>query len=181
MVLQERILTVAEFDDFVRLPDHGDTQFELIDKQVCSKKSTIKSSQIAMTLGILVGAFVREHGLGYITGADGGYQVSGQRYIPDVAFVSKARQAEPSDETYSSIAPDLAIEVVSPTDSSANVRIKLTNYLNAGTVVWIVDPSAKTVEVYTPEKSPKKLSEKDTLSGGDVLPDFAVIVKEIFA
>ncbi len=113
-------------------------------------------------------------------GQMGGYVVSGQHFIPDVAFMSKTRQPQPSNETYNSQAPDLAVEVLSPTDDDSNVRLKLADYLNAGTTVWIVDPEAKTVEIYSPNKPSIKLAESDTIDGGDVLAGFQLPVKDIF-
>ncbi len=181
MIIDDRIVSEAEFEAFILLPEHGDTVFELIDGKIYPVVSNNRSSRIAMTIGILLGAYVLQKKLGYVTGADGGYQVSGQRYIPDVAFMSKARQAEASDEAYNPIAPDLAVEVLSPTDNPANVRIKLTNYLNAGTVVWIVDPSTQRVEIYIPKQKPTQLGIQDTIHGGEILPDFALPVSDIFA
>lgn len=180
MVLGKRTITEHEFEQFILLPEHGDTLFELIDGEIYPVVSNNRSSRIAMSIGIIIGSFVNKNNLGYITGADGGYQVSGQRYIPDVAFMSKTRQAEPSDASYNPLAPDLAVEVLSPTDNPANVRIKLTNYLNAGTIVWIVDPNAKTVEIYIPNQKPAKLTVDDTIQGGSIFPDFELPVKKIF-
>ncbi len=180
MVISERTVTEYEFEQFIMQPEHGDTLFELIDGKIYPVVSNNRSSHVAMSIGIIIGSFVKINKLGYITGADGGYQVSGQRYIPDVAFMSYDRQAQPSDLAYNPLAPDLAVEVLSPTDNPTNVRIKLTNYLNAGTVVWIVEPNAKTVEIYVPNEKPMKLTEDDTIDGGAVLPNFELPVKSIF-
>ncbi|MDQ7026143.1 MAG: Uma2 family endonuclease [Anaerolineae bacterium] len=180
MVIADRTFTEEEFVQFVLLPEHGDISFELIGERAYSTVSNNRSSRIAASIGILIGSFVKQNNLGYVTGADGGYEVSGQRYIPDVAFMSKTRQPNPSNETYNSQAPDLAVEVLSPTDDPANVRIKLTNYLYAGTTVWIVDPDAATVEIYVPNKSAIRLSKDDTISGLSVLPSFQVPVTDIF-
>ncbi|MGQ9889985.1 MAG: Uma2 family endonuclease [Aggregatilineales bacterium] len=89
-----------------------------------------------------------------MTGADGGYVVGGERYIPDVAFISFTRQPEPSHAAYNPQPPDLAVEVLSPPDKAAVLRIKIVNYLRAGTAVWLVDPAQKTVEIYTPDAAP---------------------------
>jgi Uma2 family endonuclease len=180
MVIADRTFTVEEFEQFILLPQHGDTMFELIDGKVYPVVSNNRSSRIAMSLGIIVGGYIKANKLGYVTGADGGYVVAGEHLIPDMAFMSKARQPQPSREAYNPLAPDLAIEVLSPTDDDANVRLKLTSYLNAGTTVWIVDPDAETVEVYVPKQQPTKLSIKDTLYGSDVLPGFEIAVRDIF-
>ena len=180
MVIADRAFTVEEFEQFILLPEHGDTVFELIDGKAYPVVSNNRSSRVAANLIILIGSFVKQNNLGYVTGADGGYVVGNGRYIPDVAFMSMTRQPQPSSETYNSLAPDLAVEVLSPNDDPANVRIKLTNYLSAGTTILIVDPDATTVEIYVPNQPPAKLSKKDTISGLSVLPGFTIAVKDIF-
>jgi Uma2 family endonuclease len=124
--------------------------------------------------------FVRTHDLGYVTGADGGYRVSGERYIPDAAFISTARQPQPSHEAYNPNPPDLAVEVLSPTNDPGEMRVKIVNYLLAGTVLWVVDPDLKRVEVYVPGQTPKTLGIDDVLDGGNVLPGFSLAVRDIF-
>jgi len=70
--------------------------------------------------------------------------------------------------------------VLSPSDDPGDLRIKVTNYLAAGTVVWVVDPDKKVVEIHAPGKRADRLGMKETISGGDVLPGFALAVKEVF-
>jgi len=98
-----------------------------------------------------------------------------------VAFVSAARQAEPSERAYSPIPPDLAIEVLSPSNTPREMRLKVANYLAAGTTVWIVDPDRQLVEVYAPGRAAKTVYLDETLDGGDVLPGFKLAVQDIFA
>ena len=181
MIIQtQQHLTVEEFDEFVLLPENADHMLEYIAGEAVEVVSNNYSSMIGMFVGALLTLFVRSNNLGYVTGADGGYRVSGERYIPDAAFVSKARQPQPSHESYNPIAPDLAVEVLSPTNDPANMRIKIVNYLRAGTVVWVIDPDLKRVEVYAPDQAPKPLGMKDTLDGGAVLPGFKLPVSDIF-
>jgi Uma2 family endonuclease len=180
MAIADRTFTEEEFEQFIQLPEHGDTLFELIDGKAYPVVSNNRSSRIAAFILTSINSFVIANQLGYVTGADGGYVVSGQRYIPDVAFMSKTRQPKPSDEAYNSKAPDLAVEVLSPTDNPANVRIKISNYTYAGTTVWIVDPDNDTVEIYATNQPAVRLTKKDTISGGNVLPNFQLPVKDIF-
>ena len=133
-----------------------------------------------MKLGGRLSVYVEDNDLGYVTGADGGYMVGGNRFIPDVGYISKARQAEPSHEAYNPNAPDLAVEVLSPTDDRDSLRLKVAAYLVAGTTLWVVDPDAKQVEVYGPGNTPVVLGADDTLNGGDVLPGFTLAVKAVF-
>jgi Uma2 family endonuclease len=179
MAVQTRRATAEEFDRFVQLPENADRLFEYVGGEIIEVVSNNYSSEIAMLIGAAILAFAREKRPGRVTGADGGYMVSGERYIPDVAFISKEKQPEPSHEAYNPTPPDLAVEVLSPSNDLSDIRIKLVNYLNAGTVVWIVDPEKKQVEVYAPGQA-KKLGLDGTLDGGDVLPGFTLPVKEIF-
>jgi Uma2 family endonuclease len=179
MVTRER-LTVQEFDHIASLPENREKRLEFIGGEIVEVVSNNYSSEVAAEILGEMRTHVKRHKLGRITGADGGYVVAGERYIPDVAFISFARQPEPSHEAYNPNAPDLAVEVLSPTDDPANVRIKIVNYLRAGTTVWVVDAIKKQIEVYVPNQAPVTLTVEDTLDGGAVLPGFKLAVKEIF-
>ena len=118
--------------------------------------------------------------MGRVTGADGGYIVGDERLIPDVGFVSYTRQPEDPHAAYNPIAPDLAVEVLSPSDSPYVTRLKIASYTHAGTTVWLIDPEQQTVEIYSPDVAPQTLDNSDTLNGGDILPGFTLPVKDIF-
>ncbi len=180
MVLQTKQLTVEEFDRIVMQPENSDKLLEYIGGEIVEVVSNNYSSEIAMLIGSLLTVFVRQNDLGRVTGADGGYQVSGERYIPDVAFISKAKQPEPSRAAYNPNPPDLAVEVLSPSNDESDMRIKVVNYLRAGTTVWVVSPDKKEVEVYSPVDAPKTVGIDGTIEGGEVLPGFALLVKDIF-
>jgi Uma2 family endonuclease len=124
--------------------------------------------------------FVKQHDLGRVTGADGGYWVSGERYIPDVAVVSKARQPQPSHEAYNPNPPDLAVEVWSPGNKEDEMAIKIANYLAAGTRVWLFRPLERQVVVFLPGQPAKRLGIDGVLEGGDLLPGFSLKVSDIF-
>ncbi|GAB4521342.1 MAG: Uma2 family endonuclease [Anaerolineae bacterium] len=175
-----RTVTLEDFEAFINQPEHRDSTFEFIDGRIVEVVSNNLSSQIAMFIGAMILVFVLEKDLGWVTGADGGYRVAGERYIPDVGFISKVRQPAISRAAYNPLAPDLAVEVLSPGNDAGDIRIKIVNYLRAGTTVWLVDPEAKQVEVYTPGEAPRTLYESDTLNGGAVLPGFTLAVKALF-
>jgi Uma2 family endonuclease len=100
---------------------------------------------------------------------------------PDAAVVLGDRLAELPD-SFVPMAPDLAVEVLSPSDRMADALAKVAMYLQAGTpLVWLVNPATRTVVVFRSETDPVTLGESDTLDGGDVLPGFSVPVAEIFA
>jgi len=180
MSVQTQRMTVEAFDQFVTLPQNANRLFEYIGGEVVEVVSNQVASQIAARISGFIFIYLLNNDIGFITGADGGYRVSGERYIPDVAFVSKVKQAEISNEAYGPNPPDLAVEVLSPSNLAPEMRLKIGNYLAAGTLVWVVDPDTKTVEVYTPGKRARRLDVDDTLDGGDVLPGFELAVKDIF-
>lgn len=180
MALQIAHLPVDEFDNFVLLPENTDKMFEYIGGEIVEVVANNYSSEVAALILMFVSVFVRQNHLGRVTGADGGYRVSGERYIPDVAFISKAKQPEPSREAYNPNPPDLAVEVLSPSNDADEMRIKLVNYLRAGTTVWIVNGDKKQVQVYSPGAAPLTLGIHDAIDGGTVLPGFALPVKDIF-
>ena len=99
---------------------------------------------------------------------------------PDVAFVSADRLPE-SREKGSPIPPDLAVEVVSPTDKHYAVPEKALAYLKAGTrLVWVIEPVAKTVMIYRSETDFTLLTSQDTLTGEDVVEGFTCPVEQLF-
>jgi Uma2 family endonuclease len=181
MVTPYKLTTPEAFDEFTALPENKDRLFELIGGKIVEVVSNNYASMIGMLIGAVLTVFVRQRDLGWVTGADGGYWIAGERYIPDVAFISKARQPSPSREAYNPNPPDLVVEVLSPTNDPDDIRIKIVNYLRAGVTVWLVNPDKQQIEVYTPDQSPKILMIGDTLDGGTLLPGFTLALKEIFA
>ena len=182
MVIQDKRWTMQEFDRFVALPENVSRNFELIAGEVIEKMvSSPRSSTIGLFIGGSISVHVRRNDLGWVSGADGGYLVAGEKYIPDAAFISKLRQPVQPSDAYNPLAPDLAVEVLSPSNSDDEMRIKIAHYMAAGTLLWVVDPDRQRVEVYRSGQLPKiLLGINDTLDGGDVLPGFTVAVKEIF-
>jgi Uma2 family endonuclease len=141
-------------------------------------------SVTAAVAGILR-AHVKEHRLGVVFAGDSGFVLARKPDTvrgPDVAFVSRER-FERSGDTVRAFAgaPDLAVEVLSPSNTPAAMHSKVADYLAAGTRrVWVVDPEAQTVTVYASLLGPHRLGEEETLEGDDVVPGFRVRVGEIF-
>ena len=180
MAVQVPSMTTKEFEEFALLPQNVEQRLEFIAGEVVTLVSNQESSRLAMEFAVLIGSYLKNNPIGFITGADGGYQVGNDRYIPDVAFMSKMRQAAASNEAYNPLPPDLAVEVISPTDDMGDVLAKVNNYQLAGTVVWVVYPNKKEIGVFVPGQTAKSLGVNDTLDGGTVLPGFTVVVKDIF-
>jgi Uma2 family endonuclease len=174
-------LTVEEFDRIAALPENVDKRLEFVAGEIVELVSNNYCSEVAFSFGTEINVHVKRNGLGRVTGADGGYRVFGERYIPDVAFISKARQPEPSHEAYNPQAPDLVVEVVSPTDVPKDVLEKVANYIAAGTVVWLVYPDIPEVKVFEPGLPVKTVTVDGILDGGSVLPGFKLPLSTIFS
>lgn len=127
---------------------------------------------------------VRAGGLGIVL-VECGFVLSEDRStvrIPDVSFV--ARTQMPGDglpSGYFRGGPDLAVEVVSPSDKASDLAVKIADYLAAGTQqVWVVEPNTRTVAVYRPGGAARVYGADDTLDGGDLLPGLALPVGDLF-
>ena len=176
-----RLLTV---EDVEQAPPEG--EWKLIDGELVPvTPSGLESSGLGHRIGWIVGNFVYAHGLGMMTGADGGYVLSPDRATiraPDMAFIRKDRLPPPGDRSrFPRLAPDLAIEVLSPSDSTTEAIAKIEMDQEAGIpLIWVVDPEKTTVTVIATGRPTMVLKLADTLDGGDVLPGFSVPVAKIF-
>jgi Uma2 family endonuclease len=180
MEFQTRYMTDEEFDHFVALPENRDRNFERIAGEIVESLSNSKVSRIAVKILAYAGIHISDNHLGRCTGADGGYAIFGEKYVPKGAFVSYTRQPIAPDVDYNPVAPDLVIEVLAPDNAEIKMLRKMGNYLAAGTVVWLADPEQKTLDVYTPNQPRKTLRVGDFLEGGDVLPGFRLALAQIF-
>ncbi|HEU0015851.1 MAG TPA: Uma2 family endonuclease [Longimicrobium sp.] len=101
---------------------------------------------------------------------------------PDVSFVRAGHTDDGPEEGYHAGTPDLAVEVLSPSDREFDVIEKVYDYLDAGTrMVVLVDPEPRSVTVYRSRRDKQVLTEDDVLDGGDVVPGWKLPVREIFA
>ncbi|MBZ0321217.1 MAG: Uma2 family endonuclease [Anaerolineae bacterium] len=175
-------VTAAEFDAFIALPENADKIFELIGGEIVEVPSNAASSQYSMVVGGEIYIYLKEHKIAHLTGEGGGFQVSGERYAPDIAVTLKIKQAKLDTKGYNSFPPDLAVEVDFPStyQSQEQLRIKIVNYLAAGTTVWLLRPETKTAEVYRPGQPVQLLNINDSLSGDDILPGFTLALKGVF-
>jgi len=176
----ERVSPEA-FDQFVSLPENLERRFELIAGDVVEMVSNPESSMVTARLTGYLFMYLQRHPIGVLTAADGGYVIGTERYIPDIGFITnKKLQQLPLSEAYLSVAPDLAVEVLSPGNAERTIRVKITNYLAMGTTVWIIDPPMRRVEVYEPGKMLAYFSGSDTLNGGTVLPGFLLSLDDLW-
>jgi Uma2 family endonuclease len=171
---------IEDFEAFVNLSENAEKLFEFIGGEIVEVPSNPYSSQIALRISGFIFMYLMENNIGHLTGAAGGYMVGGDRYAPDVAFISSERQPQLVRTGYNPIPPDLAVEMLSPTDTETTITHKVVNYLRAGTVVWVVNPETQTVAVFHPTEESTKLDNSQTLDGGTVLPGFSLPIKDIF-
>jgi Uma2 family endonuclease len=186
MAIQERLYTAEEFWEIAQRPENQDKRLELIDGVIVEMApSSQKNTVVAGRIIYFLNAFVIPRDLGYVTGPDGGFTIDGHNgYQPDAAFISKARHAELKGVEFP-VAPDLAVEVISPSESSNDVLKKVTRYLQAGTKrVWTLYPIDEMVYVWKMAGdgtvNMQLFGMDDTLDGEDVLPGFTLKVSEIF-
>jgi Uma2 family endonuclease len=135
-----------------------------------------------------INRYLEEHvsarGLGVVTGNAGFVleEVPPSVRGPDVAFVSAGRiPADAPRRGYWRVGPDLAVEVLSPSNSQAEVRDKLDQYFAAGVrIVWLVDPIAETVTVQDATGVLRTVAAGEVLTGAPVLPDLRIQVAALF-
>ena len=176
-----RLFTV---EDIEQAPPEG--EWELIDGELVPvTPSGLESSSLGLRIGWFVGNFVYTHTLGLLTGADGGYVLFPDRAtirVPVVAFIRHDRLPPQGERSrFPRLAPDLAIEVLSPSDSTSEVIAKIEMYQEAGIpLIWVVDPQKTTITIIAAGHPTVVLKPGDILEGGDVLPGFSIPVAEIF-
>jgi Uma2 family endonuclease len=158
---------------------------ELVDGVLVEKPVGYYESRLAVVLGYFLELFLDKHDLGIVVGADGMVRVEiSQIRLPDLSFFSwdhfPDRVLPPG--AILSMSPDLAVEVLSPSNTRAEMRRKRREYFAGGTrLVWEVDPEERTVRVYTTATRSTLLREGDTLDGGTVLPGFRLPIRQWFA
>jgi Uma2 family endonuclease len=142
--------------------------------------------RVAMVIGGLLFAHVRARGLGTTFAAETGFQLASDPdtvRAPDAAFVCRERaDAVGSPDGYWPGAPDLAVEVTSPSDRASKVEAKALDWLDAGTrAVVVVDPHLRTAMIYRARDDIRILTADEPLELGDVVPGWSPLVGEFFA
>lgn len=170
-------------DEFAAMPLDG--IWELVDGEMIElSPSAGRAGWIGGQLVAYLTDHVRPGRLGWVFPADTGFVLYGDRATvrsPDAAFVRLDRLPE-LPNTFVPVAPDLAAEVLSPSDRMADALAKVAMYLDAGVrLVLLVDPETQTITVFRPDGPLTKLGIGDILDGGDVLPGFSAPVADIFA
>lgn len=163
---------------------------EFVEGVYVEKDMGWESEWIANRLVWLLMNFTEPRLLGWVNGSNAAYQCFEHLFPndpdrsrkPDVSFVRRDRMTrETMPQSYCRMAPDLAVEVISPNDLYGEIDEKVDEYLRAGVrLVWVVNPQARVVHVRRADGSVSMLRGKETLSGEDVIPGFECSLTDIF-
>ena len=172
-------------DELLRMPDDG-YRYELVRGELRKMAPAGHlHGRIAINITTPLDRHVRAHTLGTVYAAETGFKLASNPDVvraPDVAFIRRDRVEEVGDvEGYWPGAPDLAVEVISPSDTYAEVQEKVFDWIEAGTkMVILVMPRKRTVTVYRSLTDIIMLTEHDTLDCGDAVPGWKLPVRELF-
>jgi Uma2 family endonuclease len=175
----------ATEQDVLDIDAHEGRRCELVNGVLVEKAVGFRESILALALAEFLRAFVRSRNLGLVSGEGGFMRLSrGLVRIPDVAFTSWDRlpgRRVPT-EPIPDLAPDLAVEVLSESNTEQEMARKRREYFSAGVrLVWLIDPDDRTVSVYTDPDRATVLDAAQTLDGGAVLPGFVLSLQQLFA
>jgi Uma2 family endonuclease len=173
-------------DQLLDISANSECRYDLIRGELIEMSPAgARHGRLTARLARILDDFVDRNSLGATFGAETGFILTEKPDTvlgPDAAFV-RAASMPPEDEQdgYLRLAPDLAVEVISPSDRAGQVSDKVAEYLDAGVrLLWVIEPRRRTVTVYTPDRHARILREGDELDGGDVLPGLTVAVAELF-
>ena len=188
MAIQQQLHTVDTVWEMMLQPDYEKKRFYVIDGELFEMSPANRlHGRLAIRIGMFIGIFLEEHNLGEVNAEVGYYAPDDRRTLlaPDVAFVSHARVSQAPEEKFVPLMPDLAIEIVSPSNSLRQIRRKAQIYLDHdASLVWIVRPSEKGVDVCRSAAGSrlgiKSVRGTDILSGEDILPGFELELTRLF-
>lgn len=160
-----------------------DKEYEIVDGQPEEKEmGGARHGGVGARLIVRLGSHVESNNLGGVYGADTTYKIGKNERLPDVSFVAAERiPAEGEPEGIWNIAPDLAIEIISPNDLWEKVQGKVREYFAAGVrQVWLVSPEYRTITVFQSPTQDKIFTEEDELTCEELLPGFRLRLSELF-
>jgi Uma2 family endonuclease len=158
---------------------------ELVDGALVEKAMGFRESLLALALAELIRAFVKQHNLGLVTGEAGLLRLTpGLVRGPDVAFISWSRipDGRVPQSPIPDLAPDLAVEILSESNTPGEMLRKRRDYFAAGTrVVWQFDLNARTADVFTTPTDSTVINQSQVLDGDEVLPGFSLPLAQLFS
>jgi Uma2 family endonuclease len=161
-----------------------DKRTELVQgRLVVREPAGFRHGAVAVRFGRYLDEFVSEHDLGIVVGAETGFKLSANPdtvRAPDCAFVAKARLPHPLPRGYFPVAPDLAVEVLSPDDRPGEVSAKVVNWLSTGCqLVWVFDPERRVGRVYRADGTESQVTAGDAFDGEQLLPGFTLRLQSL--
>ena len=172
-------------DELERLPKDGN-RYDLMEGELWKMSPAgFFHGSTGFDLARHIGNFVSDGDLGVVVLAETGFRVSRNPDVvlaPDIGFVAKANLPDPlPTRGFFPGCPDLAVEIISPSETNDEIEEKIEKYLRFGTrLVWIVRPLRRVVEIYRPGAAPQIQSGSDELDGADVLPGFRLSLERVF-
>jgi Uma2 family endonuclease len=178
-------MTVEEFWDFVHRPENRDRNFELVRGEIVEMSKPGRfHGFVCVNIAAILFLFARARKKGYVCSNDTGVIVDRDPDTvrgPDILFFDDVDSAEKIDRKWGDGPPRLAIEVMSPNDTTSQMNERIADQLACGTpLVWLVDPEARKVTVYRRDKPLYVLKENDEITGEDVLPDLRCKIADFF-
>lgn len=171
--------------DVLRIKAREGRVCELIDGVLVEKAMGYFESRFAIVLAYFLETYLEDHDLGIVLGADGFLRVfPGQIRAPDVSFISWKRMPgeEMPPDNIAPFGPDLAVEVLSESNTLREMERKTREYFRSGSkLVWIADPELRTVEVFTSSRKSVVLTEDGILQAPKLLPGFTLPVRKWLA
>jgi Uma2 family endonuclease len=144
---------------------------------VVREPAGFRHGRVAMDLASLLATHARATGVGRVLAAETGFKLGHDPdtvRAPDIAFVSRERLPDPEPTGFPELAPDLVVEVLSPSDRPGEALAKVGDWLNAGTrLVWVLEPERRLARVYRADGSETLVAADGALSGEDVVPGFS--------
>lgn len=163
--------------------EYPDYRMELVDGNIIvMSPSGYESDEVATEVARVLSNWVRPRKLGRVTGASAGFELPNSNVrAPDVSFVL-AERLRLSPRSFAELAPDLIVEVKSPSDTLKSLRDKIKDFLAQGTKVGIlINPEKHTVEIYRADSEPIILRDGDILTVPDLLPGWEVAVSDLWS
>jgi Uma2 family endonuclease len=187
---REEVATTMRFvtdEELLHAPRDG-RKYERVDGEMRVSPAGFRHEGVGMALAARLWVFVTDRQLGHVVGSSAGFRWPSRQAdrpdnvrSPDVSFVAAGRfPDERWPVGFAELAPDLAVEVLSPGDNGRDVLEKVGEYLDAGTrLVWVIDPETRTATIHRGVMNVRVVGEADLLDGEDVVPGFACRLADV--
>ena len=180
-MVKPRPITADEFEEF-----NPEWRYDLIKGELRPMPAMpgAKHGQLTFAFTLDLGLFIREIDAGVCFAAETRFTIERNpdtAIAPDWAFVGRERMPTTTPNGFLDLAPDIVLEVRSPSDRKGEVLEKVNRWLAAGVkIVWELNPKTRVLTVYRPDCVPRELTVDDTLTGEEILPGFTLPLRRLF-